>query len=491
MVTTRSRAHKSPAPPRARGKSPARGRSKTPVARGKSPARRSKTPVARRASPHVRRSKSPVAGGAARRRVAKSDSAQRRSSRSPGASRQNKNKTDMENGAADRRRGTKPTSTAATTATTSSRLRRRDASGQGVAPPSGSGSHGLSSFPLPLLCLASVCSSVGIVLANKAIYRSGFRHTFFLTLTHFCTTLAVAWVRAARSGAGGAAGAVGGSRAGDKSRRVAKGVPWLRLVGQGAVNGASVGFMNLSIGHNSIGFYQASKLAIIPAVVALQALVVPGGTWPRPPVLAVLAAMLVGVGLVTVSDVSCNRLGSAYAAIAVLGTALSQTSIKLTMDDWGVSQAVFTKYQFVVAVPCMAVLVAIFEGPGGLVAARDLVAAAVAEGDTGGGEGGGGGGGGGGGRAAGDGSFEQQSARTVLALVVLTNLLGVAINMLQNELIHHTSPLTVQVLGHLKTCVLVVGGTLLFHEPVAGRAAAGLVLAFISMLVYSAVGKRR
>eukprot|EP00947_MAST-08B_sp_MAST-8B-sp1_P005922 g5922.t1 len=181
--------------------------------------------------------------------------------------------------------------------------------------------------------------------------------------------------------------------------RLKRQVTELQSKALGAVNGASVGFMNLSIGHNSIGFYQASKLAIIPAVVTLQALVVPGGTWPRPPVLAVLAAMLVGVGLVTVSDVSCNRLGSAYAAVAVLGTAVSQTSIKLTMDDWGVSQAVFTKYQFVVAVPCMAVLVAIFEGPGGLVAARDLVVAAVAEGDTGGG-----GGGGGGGRDAGDGS---------------------------------------------------------------------------------------
>ena len=36
------------------------------------------------------------------------------------------------------------------------------------------------------------------------------------------------------------------------------------------VNGVSIGFLNLSLGYNSVGFYQMTKLAIIPCTVAIQ-----------------------------------------------------------------------------------------------------------------------------------------------------------------------------------------------------------------------------
>lgn len=36
------------------------------------------------------------------------------------------------------------------------------------------------------------------------------------------------------------------------------------------LNGISIGFLNLSLGFNSVGFYQMTKLAIIPCTVGLQ-----------------------------------------------------------------------------------------------------------------------------------------------------------------------------------------------------------------------------
>lgn len=38
----------------------------------------------------------------------------------------------------------------------------------------------------------------------------------------------------------------------------------------GILNGVSIGFLNLSLGFNSIGFYQMTKLAIIPFTVLLE-----------------------------------------------------------------------------------------------------------------------------------------------------------------------------------------------------------------------------
>ncbi|EEC71719.1 hypothetical protein OsI_04250 [Oryza sativa Indica Group] len=42
------------------------------------------------------------------------------------------------------------------------------------------------------------------------------------------------------------------------------------IIGFGILNGISIGLLNLSLGFNSIGFYQVTKLAIIPCTVSLE-----------------------------------------------------------------------------------------------------------------------------------------------------------------------------------------------------------------------------
>ncbi|CAI7810634.1 unnamed protein product [Closterium sp. NIES-53] len=44
------------------------------------------------------------------------------------------------------------------------------------------------------------------------------------------------------------------------------------VIGFGLLNGASIGLLNLTLGFNSVGFYQMAKLAIIPCTVCLQIL---------------------------------------------------------------------------------------------------------------------------------------------------------------------------------------------------------------------------
>ena len=99
----------------------------------------------------------------------------------------------------------------------------------------------------------SVASSVSIVIVNKYLISTlGYRYVTFLTALHMLVTVGALRV-AARSG-------------------------WLepKSIDRGALlrfsilNGVSIGFLNLSLGFNSVGFYQMTKLAIIPCTVAIQ-----------------------------------------------------------------------------------------------------------------------------------------------------------------------------------------------------------------------------
>ena len=314
-----------------------------------------------------------------------------------------------------------------------------------------------SSVPLPFLCLLSVTATVGIVLLNKTVSQTfHFRFPMTLTFSHFCSTLMYASLR---------------SRA--ASGKTPPRVSWVAFSGLALSNSLSVGFMNASVGQNTIGFYQASKLAIIPVVVCLTA-VLPGGSLPPPATMAILTVLLIGVGLVIVGDVTLNTMGCVYAAIAVMATAVAQVMLKhlYSASEKMPCPYTFMKYQYVAAVPAMLMLVFLFEGLEGFSTVGRLIhAAAIGEG-SGGAQGG-----------------TSRDARMLLGVILLTNILGVTINWVQNELIGATSPLTVQVLGHFKTCLLVVGGTMVFQEPVTGRTVLGLGFAFLAMFAYSQVKK--
>ncbi len=80
--------------------------------------------------------------------------------------------------------------------------------------------------------------------------------------------------------------------------------------------------MNLNLAHNSVGFYQLSKLGCIPVTIAIERFFY-GKTVPAP-VLLTLLPITLGVGIATVNDVSVNLVGTIFAGFAVLFTSLAQ-----------------------------------------------------------------------------------------------------------------------------------------------------------------------
>jgi solute carrier family 35, member E3 len=68
---------------------------------------------------------------------------------------------------------------------------------------------------------------------------------------------------------------------------------------------------------------------------------------------------------------------------------------------------------------------------------------------------------------------------------VLSCLISVSVNFSTFLVIGKTSPVTYQVLGHLKTCLVLTFGYVLLHDPFRWRNILGILIAVIGMVLYS------
>lgn len=69
--------------------------------------------------------------------------------------------------------------------------------------------------------------------------------------------------------------------------------------------------------------------------------------------------------------------------------------------------------------------------------------------------------------------------------ITLSCLIAVSVNFSTFLVIGKTSPVTYQVLGHLKTCLVLAFGYTLLHDPFTPRNIAGILIAVLGMLLYS------
>ncbi|GAB4851951.1 UDP-rhamnose/UDP-galactose transporter 2 [Ancistrocladus abbreviatus] len=153
----------------------------------------------------------------------------------------------------------------------------------------------------------NVISSVGLIMANKQLMSThGYAFSFATTLTgfHFTVTALVGLV----------SNATGYS--------VSKHVPVWELLWFSIVANISITGMNFSLMLNSVGFYQISKLSMIPVVCVME-WILHNKHYSREVKMSVLV-VVIGVGVCTVTDVKVNAKGFLCAAVAVLSTSLQQ-----------------------------------------------------------------------------------------------------------------------------------------------------------------------
>ncbi|KAK4483064.1 hypothetical protein RD792_010240 [Penstemon davidsonii] len=306
----------------------------------------------------------------------------------------------------------------------------------------------------------SVVSSVSIVICNKALISTlGFKFATTLTSWHLLVTFC--------------------------SLHVALWMKWFEhkpfdpraVMGFGILNGTSIGLLNLSLGFNSVGFYQMTKLAIIPCTVLLETLFF-RKKFSRTVQLS-LTVLLMGVGIATVTDLQLNVLGSILSLLAVVTTCVAQivssvvlfylfsispifsleTSMlpfqtKLMTNTIQKKFKVSSTQLLYQSCPYQAMTLFV-TGPflDGLLTNQNV--------------------------------FAFNYTPQVLAFIVLSCLISVSVNFSTFLVIGKTSPVTYQVLGHLKTCLVLAFGYVLLRDPFSWQNILGILIAIVGMVLYS------
>lgn len=279
----------------------------------------------------------------------------------------------------------------------------------------------------------NVISSVGIIMANKQLMSpNGYAFSFATTLTgfHFAVTALVGLV----SNASGYS--------------ASKHVPLWELLWFSIVANTSITAMNLSLMLNSVGFYQISKLSMIPVVCVME-WIIHSKNYSREVKMAVIVVIL-GVGVCTVTDVKVNAKGFICACIAVFSTSLQQISIGSLQKKYSVGS-----FELLSKTAPIQALSLLFLGPfidfylsGHFIANYSLSSGAV-------------------------------------MFILLSCALAVFCNISQYLCIGRFSATSFQVLGHMKTVCVLTLGWLLFDSELTFKNIAGMVIAVVGMVIYS------
>ncbi|XP_022949361.1 UDP-xylose transporter 3 [Cucurbita moschata] len=277
----------------------------------------------------------------------------------------------------------------------------------------------------------SVVSSVSIVICNKALISTlGFTFATTLTSWHLLVTFCSLHVALLM--------------------KLFEHKPFdaRAVMGFGILNGISIGLLNLSLGFNSVGFYQMTKLAIIPCTVLLETVFF-RKKFSRS-IQFSLTILLLGVGIATVTDLQLNALGSFLSLLAVLTTCVAQIMTNTIQKKFKVSSTQLL-YQ---SCPYQA-LTLFIAGPFLDWCLTDLNV------------------------------FAFKYTPQVLFFIVLSCLISVSVNFSTFLVIGKTSAVTYQVLGHLKTCLVLGFGYVLLHDPFSWRNILGILVAIVGMVLYS------
>lgn len=279
----------------------------------------------------------------------------------------------------------------------------------------------------------NVVSSVGIIMANKQLMsNTGYAFSFATTLTgfHFAVTALVGLV----------SNATGLS--------VSKHVPMWELFWFSIVANTSITGMNLSLMLNSVGFYQISKLSMIPVVCVME-WILHSKQYSKEVKLSVLL-VVVGVGVCTVTDVKVNAKGFICACLAVLSTSLQQITIGSLQKKYSIGS--FELLSRTAPIQALSLLVL---GP--------FVDYFL------------------------NGKFitTYKMSTGAIFFIILSCSLAVFCNVSQYLCIGRFSAVSFQVLGHMKTVCVLTLGWLLFDSELTFKNIMGMIIAVGGMIVYS------
>ncbi|KAF8395953.1 hypothetical protein HHK36_017563 [Tetracentron sinense] len=227
-----------------------------------------------------------------------------------------------------------------------------------------------------------------------------------------------------------------------------KHVPLWELLWFSVVANMSITGMNLSLMLNSVGFYQISKLSMIPAVCVME-WILHSKHYSREVKMAVVV-VVVGVGVCTITDVKVNTKGFLCACVAVLSTSLQQISIGSLQKKYSIGS--FELLSKTAPIQAFSLLVL---GP-----FSDYYL---------------------------NGKFisNYKLSSGAMFFILLSCSLAVFCNVSQYLCIGRFSAVSFQVLGHMKTVCVLTLGWVLFDSELTFKNILGIAVAVVGMVIYS------
>ncbi|KAG7213985.1 hypothetical protein KM043_001359 [Ampulex compressa] len=84
-------------------------------------------------------------------------------------------------------------------------------------------------------------------------------------------------------------------------------------------------------------------------------------------------------------------------------------------------------------------------------------------------------------------TFARSWSLVDVIMVILSGIVAFFVNLTSYWIIGKTSPLTYNMVGHSKFCLLLLGGSLIFHETLAMNQVIGITLTLIGIILYAHV----
>ncbi|KAF5730454.1 hypothetical protein HS088_TW19G00043 [Tripterygium wilfordii] len=275
--------------------------------------------------------------------------------------------------------------------------------------------------------------AVGIILTNKLVMgRVGFNFPIFLTVIHYV----FAWILLAIF----------------KTFSVlpvsppSKTTPFSSLFFLGVVMSFASGLANTSLKHNSVGFYQMAKIAVTPTIV-LSEFVLFRKTISFKKVVA-LVLVSVGVAVATVTDLEFNLFGACIAIAWIIPSAINKI-LWSNLQQQGNWTALGLMWRTTpITIFFLLALIPILDPPGIL-------------------------------------AFKWDMNNTFAILI--SALFGFLLQWSGALALGATSAVSHVVLGQFKTCVILLGGYLIFDSDPGFVSLCGAVVALGGMSVYTSL----
>jgi solute carrier family 35 protein E3 len=220
---------------------------------------------------------------------------------------------------------------------------------------------------------------------------------------------------------------------------------------------AYVGYIvlnNLNLQLNTVGFYQITKIAVAPAVLAAEAAFFGKRSSPR--VTASIGVVCIGVGLATVTDpqVGAGVAGLAVGAGAVAATAAYQIWAGTKQKELGAGSMQLLDQYAPLAAGMLGALVLGVEPVGLASPGPDTLL-----------------------------GFDYTPA--AVAAIAVSAVLGLLVSLSTFLVIGATSSLTYNVVGHVKTVIILAGGCIFFGDEMPAKKLAGISVAMGGIVWYS------